>query len=429
MHAHQAAEGRRVSACVSSKEEVQTSECRGSERRGSAGAGTSDAGAAAALGAAAAPPNPPSSGKASAPGWSAQRQKRPTRFHERAIPKMQSDASAASSSAASSQVALTAAASSVPQMLLAGMLYRQLGLRQGLRWRRTRICFFSDRVEYLDVVDEGKGVAPTVIRRADIANVRVGDDVSQLAFSFTGRDRLGVRLRALTSGDFNRWVAALQTPADQLPAAMAGVTSVAAAAMALMAAQACAHSVTVAAARDWLRREEGAGMISTAAEAAARKAAAAEAEVAAEAAAAKAEADAAAEAEAALVASARPIKLKSTPLGFGFELGADGQTITTVRKDSQAARAGLGVGERVLSFRSESGYGNALGGSDGDELAAAMSGVRVGESVEFHVAKTAASREAKGVVAVQKVARGRKVRGVSPPTVAAARGQASQTRV
>ena len=107
-------------------------------------------------------------------------------------------------------------------------------------------------------------MAPTVIRRADIANVRVGDDVSQLAFSFTGRDRLGVRLRALTSDDFNRWVAALQTPADQLPAAMA-----------LMAAQTCAHSVTVAAAHDWLRREverdEGAGMISTAAEAAARE--------------------------------------------------------------------------------------------------------------------------------------------------------------
>lgn len=371
-----------------------------------AGAGTSAAGESSA-------PVLPPSGRAPP-----QRQKT-NRFDDLATAQLkQGVGSPSSQTRAGSASALERAASStsMPEMLLAGMLYRQLGWRQALRWRRTRICLFSDRVEYLDVVDEGSGVPPTVIRRADINNVHVGDNQKELAFSFTGPDGLGVRLRALTAVDFNNWVEALQTPADQLPQAMAGITSVSAAAMALMAAQACAPS-SADAARDWLRREEERDEdgVSAVEAAAAREAAAAEAEAAAEAAAAKAETEAAAEAEAALVASARPVSLTYTPLGFGFELGADGQTITSIKRDSQAARVGLAVGERVLFFSSESGYGNAFGGDDGDELAAAMSGVRIGEKVEFHVAETEASREAKAATAIQAVARGRKIRGVSPP--------------
>ena len=393
-----------------------------SSSRGSSGAGTSAAGAVAA-GA--------SSGKAPP-----QRQKT-NRFYDLATAELQQNAGGSSRN---TSAALERAASSVamPRLLLAGMLYRQLGWRQALRWRRTRMCLFADRVEYLDVVDEGKGVAPTVIRRADIANVHFGANERELAFSFSGPGGPGVRLRALTLVDFNNWVNALQTPADQLPTAMAGVTSVSAAAMALMAARACGGAPSSAdSARAWLRREEerdGTG-VSVAENAAAREAAAAEAEAAAEAAAVKAEAEAAEAAEAALVASARPVKLKYTPLGFGFELGPDGQTVTSVKRDSQAARAGMSVGERVLFFNSESGHGHALGGDDArggqHGLAAAMSGVHLGESVEFHVAETEASREAKAAATIQAAARGRKVRGVAPPKgplVAAHRGSAKRAQ-
>ena len=94
----------------------------------------------------------------------------------------------------------------------------------------------------------------------------------------------------------------------------------------------------------------------------------------------------------------RQLQLRQTPLGYGMEVGADG-VVASVRAGSQAARAGVQAGERIVSVDGTRVDGGATGGGatpgqplDARELLKASV---TGATVALGVASSAAAGGAK----------------------------------